>query len=36
MTPVFLPQYREAHKLPLVLIGAPCKDAHVMVNPLVE
>jgi len=27
MTPVFLPRYREAHKLPLVLVGGPDKDA---------
>ena len=27
MTPVFLPRYREAHKLHLVLIGAPHKES---------
>ena len=26
-TPVFLPGYREARKLPLVLIGAPRKES---------
>jgi hypothetical protein len=27
MTPIFLPRYREALKLPLVLVGAPRKES---------